>query len=214
MKAKEVYLIWAPLKRKWSSWVKPVIFMNIEKANLVDFNLPKINYLNNALSNQALIIDLPNVDSVLEGLSLNKLGFWPVPLYNGTDPQDNAISLVNNNGIKEALFFGSFLLRSNDIDLNAPPAFLVDSKRLLRYKMDISLYDNSWDLYGQDLPSPKCFLNQGINKIIVRSDKLNRDLKVLLYNYQKQGLKIMFTKGYEKPILIKLKKPPKKDKYH
>ena len=41
--------------------------------------------------------------------------------------------------------------------------------------------------------------------IIVRSDILRKDLNKILYKFQKDGLKIYFTEGYDEPKLIKVK---------
>jgi hypothetical protein len=52
-------------------------------------------------------------------------------------------------------------------------------------------------------------LKNGINKIILRSDIIRKDIAKILYNYQKEGLTIFHTNGYEAPKVIKIKKPKK-----
>ena len=49
MTKKEVYKIWAPSKLKWSNWVRPVPFVDLDKNNkileIVDYNFPSIYYI-------------------------------------------------------------------------------------------------------------------------------------------------------------------------
>ena len=75
-----------------------------------------------------------------------------------------------------------------------------------RFKMNLSVFDNSWDIYPQDIPSKEYFIQNGINKIIIRSEEIRIDLNKILYDYQNAGIKIFFTNGYEKPKEIKIKK--------
>ena len=68
-----------------------------------------------------------------------------------------------------------------------------------RFKMEYSLFDNSWDVYPQDLPSAEYFIDNGIHKIIIIGESLSKDLKKILYEFQKKKLEILWTKGYEPP---------------
>ena len=98
-----------------------------------------------------------------------------------------------------------------EISNDAPPTFLLDSNRMNRFKMNVSVFDNSWDIYAQDLPSAEYFLKNGINKIIVRGEKIQKDLRKILYKFQKKGIKILYTNGYEEPKGVKIKKTLEKD---
>lgn len=215
MNNKEIYKIWAPNDVKWTDWVRPVPFIKPKYENYIyeycNYNLPKINYLEQVANDTALFIDLPDCESVNEGVSLAKMGYRPIPLYNGSKEQANIMSTVDNHSIENALEWGAYLLKDIPLKKDAPPAFLLDSNRMHRYKMNPSVFDNSWDLYPQDIPSFKYFKDNGINKIIIRGLKLNNDLKKILYKYQQQNIKIYFTNGYDLPQEIKLKKPKEKD---
>jgi len=72
--------------------------------------------------------------------------------------------------------------------------------------MNVSVFDNSWDLYDQDIPSPEYFTVNGINKVIVRGEKMHKDICRILYGFQKKGITILFTDGYEAPKEIAIKK--------
>lgn len=211
---KEIYKIWAPKESKWSPWVRPVPFVFIDddiKSNeYEEFEASNILYLNDEESifkNAAIIVDLPSNKSINEGIALASIGYRPVPIYNGTDEQIGSSSVVNNRGIELGLIWGAEKLISlnKNLDKDAPPAFLTDSNRMNRYKISEGVYDNSWDVYPQDIPTVEFFKNAGIDKIIVRSDILRKDLNKILYKFQKEGLKIYFTEGYDEPKLIKVK---------
>lgn len=210
MTNKEIYKIWAPDKKRWVDWVRPVPFINIDDSSsrkeFIDYRIPSINYLKEVLNDTALIIDIPGIDSIKEGIALAKLGYRPIPIFNGTDPPIGTISTTNNQIIKPLLIWGAFELKNIKLKNDAPPVFLLDQNRLNRYKINNGIFDNSWDIYDGDLPSPKYFLENGINKIIVRSNFQAKDLRKILYKWQKNNIKIFFTNGYEEPKELKLKK--------
>lgn len=211
MTGKDFYKIWAPIGAKWVDWVRPVPFVgineNLKIYEVENFNIPQINYIQNPTTDTAIIIDLPENNSIKEGLGLAKFGFRPIPIYNGTDQQDGAMATVDNKSIKIGLIKGALELQKMQIDNNAPPAFLLDSNRMNRYKMNQSVFDNSWDIYAQDLPSAEYFLKNGINKIIVRGESIQRDLQKILYSFQQKGITIYLTNGYENTQKVILKKP-------
>lgn len=211
MTGKDFYKIWAPIGAKWVDWVRPVPFVgineNLKIYEIENFTIPQINYIQNPTTDTAIIIDLPENNSIKEGLGLAKFGFRPIPIYNGTDQQDGAMATVDNKSIKIGLIKGALELQKMEIDKNAPPAFLLDSNRMNRYKMNLSVFDNSWDIYAQDLPSAEYFLKNGINKMIVRGEAIQTDLQKILYSFQQKGISIYLTNGYENIQKISLKKP-------
>ena len=210
MTNKEIYKIWAPDKKRWVDWVRPVPFINIDDSSsrkeFIDYRIPSINYLKEVLNDTALIIDIPGIASIKEGIALAKLGYRPIPIFNGTDPPIGTISTTNNQIIKPLLIWGAFELKNIKLKNDAPPVFLLDQNRLNRYKINNGIFDNSWDIYDGDLPSPKYLLENGINKIIVRSNFQAKDLQKILYKWKKNNIKIFFTNGYEEPKELKLKK--------
>lgn len=214
MSDKKLYKIWTPNNALWIDWVRPLSFLNASKANKTQYELSKIHYIDELDNDVAIFVDLIGDESIVEGIALANLGYRPIPLFNGTDAQDNAFALVDTKSIKEALLWASNKLKDIHIKNDAPPAFLLDKTRIHRYKYNKNVYDNSWDLYAQDIPTPERFLKYGINKIIVYTDEMLRDLKRIFYDFQKKGIKIYITDGFEKPKLTTLEKPPKKDKFH
>lgn len=197
---KETYQIWAPYGKKWVDWVRPVPFIEIhtEKKGycVSDLVIPEHICVEQMDTRTAVIVDLPGEDSIEMGLALAKRGYRPIPIYNGVEEQQGARATVDNQSIYTALLFGSKKLAKMQIPEDAPPVFLLDTNRLQRFKMDDSIFDNSWDIYPQDMPSAKYFLSQGIDQILVIGDELSRDLKKILYDFQKKGIQILLSDGY------------------
>lgn len=215
MKNRDVYKIWAPQGAKWIEWVRPVPFVELSDYSkeyaFSNFKIPKIFYTAAYSNDTAIIIDLPGYESIEDGIALAKLGYRPIPIFNGTNEQKGAMATTDNHAVEFGLIYGASKLKKIELPNDAQPVFLLDTNRLNRYKMNISIFDNSWDVYDQDMPSAEYFLKNGINKIIVRSKKVEKDLSKILYKYQQKGISILHTQGYEEAKVIKIKKPAKKD---
>jgi len=211
MVGKEIYKIWAPENTKWTNWVRPVPFVAIDMYNrrneFNDFGVPKNIYFDKEIKNTAIIIDLPEYSSIEFGIALAKLGVRPIPVYNGTTEQEGALATTNNYIIESALIWGANELKKIEIAKDAKPAFLLDKNRTNTYKMNATVFDNSWDIYGQDLPSADYLKNNGIKSIIVIGDSIQRDLRKIVYKYQKKGIGIFLSNGYEIPKKVKVKLP-------
>ncbi|MBQ3584414.1 MAG: hypothetical protein IJA27_06845 [Lachnospiraceae bacterium] len=215
MTNKEIFRIWAPAGKKWVDWVRPTPFVGMneysKQYNISNFTIPTIDYIDESYENAAIIVDLPGGESVLEGLALAKSGYRPIPVYNGTIEQPGARATVDNQSVGVALIWGATELRNIKIEDEALPAFLLDSNRMNRFKMEISLFDNSWDLYHQDLPTAEYFLKNGIRKIIIIGESVSKDLKKIFYGFQKKKIEIFLAKRYEKPKKIIIHRQPQKD---
>ena len=214
MTNKEVFRVWAPLNKKWVDWVRPVPFVNINKKHenfrpsgvviscLDDFDM----------KNTAIIVDLPSDDSVEAGILLAQNGYRPIPIYNGVMQQKGSRATTNNEGILSALVWGASILKTVKIDDNAPPAFLIDSNRLHRWRIDLSIFDNSWDVYPQDIPSEDYFLKNGINKILIIGRKYPRDLKAIIKEWPKKQISVYVSDGYEKPKCVRKAKKKREER--
>lgn len=212
MTGREAFEIWAPAGALWVDWVRPVPFINPDShgsSGLDGLDIPQLFYTEGLDETCAVFLDLPNYHAVEEGLALAALGRRPVPLYNGSSAQPGIKSLVDNSDIEAALLFGAEALKKLKLPEDAPPVFLLDDDRMQQFKMDVSLFDNSWDLYSQDIPTAGYFIKHGVSKIILRGERINKDLKSIFYDFQKKGMKIYFTNGYEKAKEVSIKKPLK-----
>ena len=220
MTGKEMFQIWAPTGKKWVDWVRPVPFVELKEHsklyNVSNFTIPPVDYIatkagiatfrgaDENWADAAVIVDLPGTESVEVGIALAKVGYRPIPIYNGTIEQQGARANVDNQSVGTALMWGASELSKIEISDDALPAFLTDSNRMHRFRMEDSLFDNSWDVYPQDLPSADYFLKHGIHKIIVLGESLSVDLKKILYKFQKKKIEIFLAKRYEAPKKIRI----------
>lgn len=215
MTGKEIFAIWAPFGKKWVDWVRPVPFVAVNEYskgyNISNITTP-INFIDMGCTDTAIIVDLPGAQSVKAGIELAKSGFRPIPIFNGTIEQYGARATVDNQSVGIALINGAVELSKIKISDDALPAFLLDSNRMNRFKMEVALFDNSWDVYPQDLPSAEYFINNGIKKIIIIGESLSKDLKKILYGFQNKNIEIFLTKGYEAPKKVKIHRPLHRDK--
>lgn len=216
MTDKEVFSIWAPFGKKWVDWVRPVPFVGVnehsKKYHFSNTTIPFCHFMDENIRDAAIVVDLPGADSVTEGIALARYGFRPIPIFNGTVEQQGARATVDNQTVGTALVWGALELSKIDIKDDALPAFLLDSNRMNRFKMEVSLFDNSWDVYPQDLPSAEYFLDNRIHKVIVIGEAVSKDLKKILYDFQKKKIGIFWTKGYEAPKKISVRRTWKREK--
>ncbi len=209
MRGKEIYKIYAPNGAKWTDWVRPVPFVAIDTYNrkpIADWMERKAMFLKNYQQDTAIFVDLPGKESIELSIDLAYKGYRPIPIFNGTDEQPGSQATTNTYLIESCLINGSEKLKNIKLDNNANPAFLLDSYRTNRYRAKESIFDNSWDLYKQDIPSAEYFKQNGITKIIIVGDEIQRDLKKIFLKFQEKGIDIYLTDGYTFPQKVKLTK--------
>ena len=209
MRGKEIYKIYAPNGAKWTDWVRPVQFVAIDTYNrklIADWMERKAMFLKNYQQDTAIFVDLPGKESIELSIDLAYKGYRPIPIFNGTDEQPGSQATTNTYLIESCLINGSEKLKNIKLDNNANPAFLLDSYRTNRYRAKESTFDNSWDLYKQDIPSAEYFKQNGITKIIIVGDAIQRDLKKIFLKFQEKGIDIYLTDGYTFPQKVKLTK--------
>ena len=209
MRGKEIYKIYAPNGAKWIDWVRPVPFVAIDTYNrkpIANFLDREAMFLKEYQKDTAIFIDLPGKESIELGIGLAHMGYRPIPVFNGTDEQQASQATTNTYLIESCLINGSQKLKNIKLKNDANPAFLLDSYRTNRYRAKESIFDNSWDLYKQDIPSAEYFKQNGITKIIVVGETIQRDLKKIFLKFQEKGIDIYITDGYTLPKKVKLTK--------
>ena len=209
MRGKEIYKIYAPNGAKWIEWVRPVPFVAIDTYNrkpIVDWLDRKAMFLKQYQKDTAIFIDLPGKESIELGIDLAYMGYRPIPVFNGTDEQQGSKAINNTYLIESCLINGSEKLKKIQLKNDANPTFLLDSYRINRYRAKESIFDNSWDLYKQDIPSAEYFKQNGITKIIVVGDTIQRDLKKIFLKFQEKGIEFYITDGYLPPKKVILTK--------
>ena len=209
MRGKEIYKIYAPNGAKWIDWVRPVPFVAIDTYNrkpIANFLDREAMFLKKYQQDTAIFIDLPGKESIELGIGLAHMGYRPIPVFNGTDEQQGSQATTNTYLIESYLINGSQKLKNIELKNDANPVFLLDSHRTNRYRAKESIFDNSWDLYKQDIPSAEYFKQNGITKIIVVGETIQRDLKKIFLKFQEKGIDIYITDGYTLPKKVKLTK--------
>lgn len=209
MIGKEIYKIYAPDSAKWTEWVRPVPFVAIDTYNrkpISNWLDRRVIFINKYEKDTAIFVDLPGKESIELGISLAHMGYRPIPLFNGTDEQPGSQATTDTYLVENCLINGSKKLKNISLENNANPAFLLDSSRTNRYRSKESIFDNSWDLYKQDIPTFQYFKESGIYKIIVVGDTIQRDLRKIFFEFQNAGIKIYLTDGYKTAEKVILKK--------
>ena len=164
MRGKEIYKIYAPVGAKWIEWVRPVPFVAIDTYNrkpISDWQDRKAIFIENYQSDTAIFIDLPGKEAIELSIDLAYKGYRPIPLFNGTDEQNGAQATTDTYLIESSLINGAKKLKDIHLKNDANPAFLLDYFRTNRYRAKESIFDNSWDLYKQDIPSAQYFKRNG-----------------------------------------------------
>ena len=199
MTGKEIYKIYAPAGTKWTGWVRPVPFVAIDTYNrkpISDWLDRTSMFLERYKQDTAIFIDLPSKDSIELGISLAQIGYRPIPIFNGTDEQIGSQATTDTYLIERCLITGAQKLKNIPLENNANPAFLLDSLRTNRYRAKECIFDNSWDLYKQDIPTAQYFKKNGITKIIVIGNTIQRDLRKIFFEFQDAGIEFYLTDGY------------------
>ena len=209
MIGKEIYKIYAPNGSKWTEWVRPVPFVAIDTYNrkpISNWLDRRVIFINKYEKDTAIFIDLPGKESIEFGIGLARIGYRPIPLFNGTTEQVSSQATTDTYLIESCLINGSEKLKNIQIKNDANPVFLLDSSRTNRYRSNESIFDNSWDLYKQDIPTSKYFKENDIYKIIVVSNIIQRDLRKIFLEFQNTGIEIYLTDGYKTAEKVILKK--------
>ncbi|MFS0723576.1 hypothetical protein [Paenibacillus sp. 1P07SE] len=202
------YKSWAPAGAVWTEWAKPVMFIRPPDTDWIALAEPQIKYVQPSQHNTMLILDLPDVRGVEEGLALARMGYRPVPLYNGVrSPKSNA-AVVPVEALVKALYNGAQLLGGLGLPATAPPAFLLDANRMKGKGKKPGQFDNRWCVLPQDMPSAAYLRKQGIERIILRGSAIENDLSHVLKRYQEQGIKTYHSRGGEAPRETTIVKPP------
>lgn len=209
MTARELYEVWAPEGSLWSAWVAPAIFSGFECEAPNTPQLPAIPIP--LVSRQAVVLDLPGDQAVLLGLALATEGYQPVPVFNvspapdwGGIVTDDILLLhpISPPGIAldlkpvvRALCQGATVLRSQALPANAPPAFLLDSRRLEpQVPIDEGTFDNRWMVFPQDFPSGRFLRERRIESLLlVQQGRLEPrvDLAHVLLRWQEAGMQVL-----------------------
>lgn len=214
----ELFDIWAPPSCTWSKWAKPILFAELAAvappATAAD-SLPHLDA--RASGGRAIVVDLPAELSVKAGLALAGMGYRPVPLYNGNrGPETIDISrsaAIDTTPIQAWLVAGAAMLQGSGLRADAPPAFLLDSRRRPNLAPSPGRFDNRWLVFPQDFPSANFLKSQQISAVLLlQADLLKEpqeDLAHVLLRWQEAGLALCVAtpENIDSPRPLEVKRP-------
>jgi len=231
----QLYSIWAPEDSVWSQWVLPVPFAQLTCPDstpiptIPAFDLDWIPV--ESAADLAVVVDLPGSNAIHYGLALLARGFRPVPIIDGSPGPDRPVTfpvassnltgenyksatIVDMRELLRALCWGADSLRQSHLVPEAPPAFLVDSKRMGGVAQVIeSAFDNRWMVFPQDFPSGRYLREQGIRRIVLIHDTFlkqpQEDLAHVLLRWQQEGIAIESKSAHfgDVPVPIQVSRP-------
>jgi hypothetical protein len=200
MNPSELFDLWAPPSAVWSRWAKPILFAEAGAGLPVSPDTEPSPTLDlRATPDLAVVLDLPSAVAVKAGLALAEAGFRPVPLFNGargpTSLNIGGTALVDNDPILTWLLLGTGTLASCQLPDDAPPAFLLDSRRQPpAMNASPGRFDNRWIVFPQDFPSANFLRSQGITRVLLVQPDAQRppqeDLAHVLCRWQEAGLQL------------------------
>lgn len=193
MTNEECFGIWAPEGSRWSAWAKPALFAHLhlvvpraeEARHAGDFF-----WVPTADGRTAIVVDIAGADSVLAGIALARRGYRPVPLYNTSI---GVSALVDAESIAREIVSGAETMRGLVVSADAPPAFLLDSRRSQSARAGTpGDFDNRWVVFRQDFPSGVRLGGSGVTEVLLIHDGSNPqvDLEHVLFGWQEAGLRI------------------------
>lgn len=194
MDGRAVYDVWAPPDAVWSDWVRPVLFAQMpddpasdESRSRTEFDL---TWFDAGSGDTAVVVDLLGETSVELGLALADAGLRPVPLFNGCDGPS---AVLDVKPMIRRLRDGADDLRRLSLPPDAPPAFLLDSRRMQVKPPPPGQYDNRWLSFPQDFPSANFLRSRGIRKVILvdTHPTPREDLAHTLRRWQEAGLELL-----------------------
>jgi hypothetical protein len=204
MQREAIFETWAPPGGVWSLWARPILFAQMPESGdpgsgsageqpvrfapqstRGDMLIPEVY----ARGQAVLVVDLPGEESVWAGLALAGLGYRPVPLYNVcTGPAE----VIHQGPIIAALRAGAEHLASLTLT-DAPPAFLLDARRMGGGVIRPGDFDNRWQVFPQDFPSAAFLTARGIMRaLLIQRGRLDphEDLAHVLRRWQEAGITI------------------------
>jgi len=223
--ARELFEIWAPPGALWSPWVAPALFAQMacpeQFVHADDRTRTMVWHEEMAAPDTAIILDLPGAESVKSGLLLAQIGYRPVPLINASPgpmrlrptPGTRADVVLDMDSLISEICAGTPWLRHRTLELDAPPAFILDGSRATGTRpLRDDLFDNRWMVFPQDFPSARFLAKQKIKRVLLvqtRRTQPMEDLRHVLLRWQEEGIGVFLkaSAGAETPSEIVVAKP-------
>ncbi len=211
MTREEWFATWAPDDSLWARWVRPVLFAQFDPAALEAWPAATPSQapaLSAGEGSTAVVLELPGPQAVGYGMRLAHAGYRPVPLFNGSD---GPAPLIEVRPIAQALLVETPVLAGLALPPQAPPAFLLDSRRMQGVP-HAHVYDNRWVMLPQDFPSATMLRSHGIERVVLVQEGARApaaDLAHVLRRWQEGGVALRLldiARGGE-AVELEVKKP-------
>jgi hypothetical protein len=216
MNAEELFAVWAPEGSTWSPWVKPVLFAaqtpipDPARAAWAAAKERVRGRWKPGSGREALLIDLAGPESLALALECAAYGYRPVPVINSCC---GSAAFIDNEPTRAGLEEGAAILRGISLPSNAPPAFVLDGRRMTGVPKPAD-FDNRWLAFPQDFPSAVLLRSQGIpGAVLIQEQRRDPrdDLAHVLLRWQQGNVGILsldLASMTEGPLPIEVSKPP------
>lgn len=191
--------VWRGAEPSWArSWTKAALFATLEAPETIGDDAyraepPPWAGIDTSWAPEgretALIVDLPGGEAVLTAIALVPAGFRPVVAINTTT---GGAEVVEMGPVIAALRDAARRPHALDAPPQAPPAFVLDARRMLPdHAPIVGRLDNRWMLFASDLPSAGHFRANGIGGVLaVHRAGLAPDLVDVLGRFERGGLRV------------------------
>ncbi|HVJ21120.1 MAG TPA: hypothetical protein VM686_37170 [Polyangiaceae bacterium] len=198
MSYRSVQDIWVGKGDRWSAWVRRPLFaaLDIEEIEQdrdghypVDEASIEAVHAWAAGVKTALVLDLPGSKALKLGLALATRGYRPVLMINASS---EAREVINMRRVLALLVEGARYTQAFTNPPEAPPVFLLDSRRGMASSPEEGGFDNRWTIFRSDMPSCSVLKDRGISRVVIVQSAASPlgDLEAVAVAYLRGGLDV------------------------
>jgi len=207
----EEFSVHGPGASPWSPSISPELALQLRESAAQSLNrlsLPEIDWaIAEPTASTALVLDLPGDKSLAFAAAAISRGFRPVPVIaSAAGPTEPSIAYVSEGTaqmvavpmgpVVRALLDVTPLLTAASLSPNAPPAFVLDARRMMpNVAVTAEVFDNRSKIFPEDFPSARFLRERGIARVLLvqqgHSTQPQEDLSHVLLRWQDAGLEIL-----------------------
>jgi hypothetical protein len=198
MSYRSVQDIWVGKGDRWSVWVKRPLFAALDTEEIeqdrdghypVDEAAIECVQAWAAGAKTALVLDLPGAKSLKLGLALATRGYRPVLMVNASS---QAREVIDMRPVLRLLVEGARYTQAFANPPQAPPVFLLDSRRGGASPPTPGSFDNRWTMFRTDMPSVSVLKSRDIGRVVIVQSATSPlgDLEAVAAAYARGGLDV------------------------